>query len=79
MMVGVGKYVSMISSHFFRSQQKLVLVEGLLVQLQLTKPKTRCINLVVVSIRVRARGDMRTKAQQGGPLQPDSQILQPFQ
>ena len=27
-MVGVGKYVSMISSHFFRSQQKLVLVEG---------------------------------------------------
>ena len=29
-MVGVGKYVSMISSHFFRSQQKLVLVDGVI-------------------------------------------------
>jgi hypothetical protein len=28
MMIGVRTYVSMISSHFFRSQQKLVLVEG---------------------------------------------------
>jgi hypothetical protein len=64
-------YVSIIWSHFFKSQQKLVLIQGTGVRyLNGQNPKPLQKNLLVASMRDRASSESMTKAQQGGPLQP---------